>query len=679
MRRSKKNITNKKERVVLSDILPFETPATFSNRHFYEFLVDNKIELNGKRLTWKKDGKALSTIIKLIFSLNSKEIETEKDSEIVIKNDALKAIPFQYKISHKKHEFRELTIVHPKNQIAVTEFYNLFKELILYYSNESNFSIRRPFKTAQFTYFKDRLHYEKLAHDHEIKGAEEFDKEYENLKTFFSYKEINFIHKFYESYKYHRCEKKYKHLFKFDISKCFDSIYSHSITWALLDKGLVKDNIPTSKTTFGGKFDRLMQDLNYGETNGIVIGPEFSRIFAELILQKIDKSVEIALYESEESLVHKKDYEVFRYVDDYFVFYNDEFVKDEVLKLFRLNLRDFKLGLNEQKSELYDKPILTGISKAKIGIVKLLDAKLSLKSNIEPLLISEEPEEKKETFYVSSNGLITELKIILKTSDVQYKDIQSFTLGCVDNKVIKLIEHCSETLYSQNSLTKVFLEILDFIFFIYAVNPRVNSTIKLCSILTKIITFSNLKLEADLTDRIFKKIYDEVFLVLKKSRIKEHVQIETLYLLITLRDLGRDYRLEEEVLCHYLGIDIASQKCKFELNYFTITVLLFYIGDKIRYKQTKKILEIYILSKISNVSFENRTKTTELVLLFFDLISCPYLDRKFKNKLFLLFNIPSTQGILRTKIINFKKYWFVKWDDFNFGKELEAKKSEEVY
>ena len=34
-----------------------------------------------------------------------------------------------------------------------------------------------------------------------------------------------------------------------------------------------------------------MQNLNYGETNGIVIGPEFSRIFAELILQEIDKSV----------------------------------------------------------------------------------------------------------------------------------------------------------------------------------------------------------------------------------------------------------------------------------------------------------------------------------------------------------------------------------------------------
>ena len=39
-----------------------------------------------------------------------------------------------------------------------------------------------------------------------------------------------------------------------------------------------------------------MQRLNYNETNGIVIGPEFSRIFAEIILQRVDKEVEKALY-----------------------------------------------------------------------------------------------------------------------------------------------------------------------------------------------------------------------------------------------------------------------------------------------------------------------------------------------------------------------------------------------
>ena len=42
----------------------------------------------------------------------------------------------------------------------------------------------------------------------------------------------------------------------------------------------------------GDAFDNLMQSVNARETNGIVIGPEFSRIFAEIILQYIDQKVE---------------------------------------------------------------------------------------------------------------------------------------------------------------------------------------------------------------------------------------------------------------------------------------------------------------------------------------------------------------------------------------------------
>jgi hypothetical protein len=35
-----------------------------------------------------------------------------------------------------------------------------------------------------------------------------------------------------------------------------------------------------------------MQEANWGETNGILIGPEVSRIFAEAIMQSIDVDVQ---------------------------------------------------------------------------------------------------------------------------------------------------------------------------------------------------------------------------------------------------------------------------------------------------------------------------------------------------------------------------------------------------
>lgn len=161
--------------------------------------------------------------------------------------------------------------------------------------------------------------------------------------------------------------------------------------------------------------------------------------------------------------------------------------------------------------------------------------------------------------------------------------------------------------------------------------------------------------------------------------MKEHIQIETLYLLISLKELGREYRLDEDILAYYMGIDLKHKKCSFPLHYFSITVMLFYVGKKVRYNSLRKTLEKYIIHKIENVAVENRTQSAELVMLFFDLLSCPYLDRNFKNKLFPLFGISSSDGRLKSQLINYQKYWFTKWDNFNFGKELEAKKSQEVY
>ena len=105
---------------------------------------------------------------------------------------------------------------------------------------------------------------------------EMYFNEYENLKTFFSYKQYTNIYKFYEDYRYQRAEKKFSHLLKMDVQNCFDSIYTHSIAWA------ISGGVDIYKDTFEGKcdgsigalWDKMMQEMNYNETNGIVIGPE---------------------------------------------------------------------------------------------------------------------------------------------------------------------------------------------------------------------------------------------------------------------------------------------------------------------------------------------------------------------------------------------------------------------
>src|SRR3546814_5059604 len=62
-----------------------------------------------------------------------------------------------------------------------------------------------------------------------------------------------------------------------------------TITWAVKDKLLAKEF--KSAYSFEAQFDKLMQRANYNETKGIVVGPEFSRVFAEIILQRVDQKV----------------------------------------------------------------------------------------------------------------------------------------------------------------------------------------------------------------------------------------------------------------------------------------------------------------------------------------------------------------------------------------------------
>ncbi|MCA0232915.1 MAG: RNA-directed DNA polymerase [Bacteroidetes bacterium] len=768
--RKKLKIPYTKERVVLSDVLPYEVPLIFSNRYFYKLL--NKRNKALKNPKFKKDKfKAYSEIENLLFS-------TAKSSQ-----------PFRFKIKHNDTDFRELNIIHPNNQKAVSDFYEKYNSLILYYSSISQFSIRKPTDIAKFTFFNDRLHSKNGDNTSEFAQIEENENEYENLKSYFTYQKYSNIHKFYESYQFHRSEKKFNKLIKIDISKCFDSIYTHTISWALFNKAIIKDNIDDSRKTFGGEFDELMQKLNANETNGIVIGSEFSRIFAELILQQIDNDILNNLLSSDANqprLIHKRDYEIFRYVDDYFIFYNKEEDKERILKEFKLCLKEYKLYLNDNKSISYGKPIITGISQAKQKITDLFNIHLKL------------IEKEDESLYFSSNNVITRFKSIIKETNIDYKDIMNYSLAVLDNKTKKLVNKWKSIKEKerdekvQKQFEKGFFEILDVAFFLYSVEPRVNSTIKVCLIIDKIISFlkknkSNEYKEPFLTNHkqnIFKKISDEIYQVLQKNKSDKTTQVESLYLLIALNQLGREYRLSPKILCSYFNIQFEENKITIvnELNYFCIMVLLFYIKDIEVYNPIKEELKKYIYKKLEDKKVFDWKNDTATVLLLLDILSCPFLnesikknDKKqvldlidefefefikpctnleeyskklihiskkiyninpIKNKIFnprhfngfsnslsnYLIELKSSSFVFNSvykyeenlsiyiskfrnnfddsinkykykkeilnllnivtnqiELIESEKYWFIKWTNFDFGMELQAKRSQEVY
>ncbi len=699
MVRKKTRIRHKSNRSILSDMLPYEVPLTFTNRHFYKFIIENDIHMKAGDVFWKNQGEQASQLILIMLGLklcndrislvqiNSPNgFQEYKKYSLGTKVVGCKVdfalIPFKYKINHKPSEFRDLSVPHPRSQLATSEFYKKAKETIIYFSSLSSFSIRRPCKVAIFKYHKDKVHYESLSDDESL--IEERGKEYENLKSFFSYKDYGNIHKFYESPQFHRCEKKYEGLLKLDISKCFDSIYTHSIAWALHGKGVVKESLSESKKGFSGKFDSLMQNMNYGETHGIIIGPEFSRVFAELILQSVDVDVEKRL--KDKNLHHRTDYEIFRYVDDYFIFFNNDKEKQVIAETLSHSLKKFNLHLNTTKSVTYEKPIITDISIAKSKVVSLLDS--SLEFNLEEFSSDDMPDEihYKGSIYVNSNKLITEFKGVIRETSVQYKDMLNFSLALVERRIDKVFKKYVEVhkdFSPEQQMSKAILGILEFVFFIYSVSPKVNTTIRLSRILKKVFIFMK---QLSMVNRVSIEglIFEELSFFLKKNRSNEATQVETLYLLISLSELGKNYWLSEQALAKYFGVEITDDdniSVTFDLNYFSITVLLFYMKNKVRYSHLREWIEDHVVQKFKSKS-DTYVKDTELTMLFFDFLSCPYVTRASKLLVIEMYHQIPSEG--REDCLDYfsqegNRLWFTTWENFDVGKELDAKRSQEVY
>ncbi len=111
-------------------------------------------------------------------------------------------------------------------------------------------------------------------------NSEMFGKETKFFKSYFTYEPIDLIYKFYDKQEYRRLEQRFNFLLEFDISKCFYNIYAFNLVGQLRIKESAKRN--ARRQSFENSFDKLMQLANYNETNGIIVGPEVSRIFAEI-------------------------------------------------------------------------------------------------------------------------------------------------------------------------------------------------------------------------------------------------------------------------------------------------------------------------------------------------------------------------------------------------------------
>lgn len=726
MRKRKKiKLSYSKERVLFSDVLPYECPIIFSNRYLYRFLakylwvgeeqkVDN-ITWNVLKQSKRLDEKDANTFAALLFGCY------EKDKKIEILQHRPNALfyPYQFNIAHKTNKPRTLSIIHPYNQWQVVEFYDQYKYSILYLCSKSKFSLRKPHKIAQYFYYRDRLH--RRLSGHESDKVELFFNEYENLKTYFSYEKYSNIYKFYEDYRYQRAEKKFKHFVKFDLQSCFDSIYTHTISWATAGGADKVKVLPGYRGSWvGDAFDNLMQSVNARETNGIVIGPEFSRIFAEIILQYIDQKVEQELLGKD--LRQKSSYECYRYVDDYFLFYNDEKDRNLFMESLTKWLKEFKLQISPSKTEEFERPFITKVTIAKQRIENLLSNIFStpLWEEVESKLNTEEEEDtedeesdkdreildRKFNIYLSANSVNAQIKAIVKECGIEYRDIANYLLEKTSQRLDAFLNRYEigfkkyERLMSkeeankdeveihaqrvQRKLTSYLVSLIDVAFFVFNSNRQINTTLKLLKIMNSIIIYGKrhgdfkvnpeVRFQTISKDIIFKKIQDEIALVLATTDSHRNTLHESLYLLILAKELGYSYLLAPEVIKSFIG------KSELQYNLFACIILLYYYANHKCYDAQKALLKDEILKKYRLVAESERKRNSELTILTADMMTCPFVDNAYKQSLLTLIGITEMKD--QQMIMRFakkQKYIFTRWTMFNLNKELQAKISQEVY
>lgn len=259
-------VSNSKYRVVVSDVLPYERPVFFTNRYFARFLKYYGIKTqNG-----------------MLIATRHKETEgLEQFLELLGGRAGVERPCFQYFITKEGHnEGRCLTVIHPYHQVKMTEFYERYKMLLIDFCQRSHFSIRYPYKTATCKKVQKDNH--TLFSD----DAQPLDSG-ESLRHYFAYRYYKNINFFYGDYRFLRAEKHFMRMTKLDLHHCFESISPELLSMAMFGHSMEQ-----CTGSMAYDFCRLQRQF-CNRKDGIVIGPEFSRIYAEIILQRIDRNVEL--------------------------------------------------------------------------------------------------------------------------------------------------------------------------------------------------------------------------------------------------------------------------------------------------------------------------------------------------------------------------------------------------
>lgn len=671
------HISQSQYRVLVSDVLPYERPLFFTNRFFSRFLKYYGVECrDGKLVATKNHAEGLDEMLIIIGGHP---------------NDKRKA--FQYKISKDGHEGgRQLTVIHPYHQVQMVEFYERYKTVLLDFCNRSHFSLRYPYKVATSQKRpKGFLRY--LSDD-----TKKFHSE-ESIKHYFAYKHYHNINEFYDDYRFLRAEKKFSQMYKSDIEHCFDSIKPEMLSLAMFDEEMTQ-----CKGSMAEDFYMLNQSYLSSE-KGIVIGPEFSRLYAEIILQRIDHDTEEIMM-GKYGFTHFRDYAFYRYVDDGFLFCNSEETMKAFYDIYDACLEKYGLKRKESddtsKQHFYEhRPFLENITAGKLALKELVDRYFENRLDTFKGFKKMQRGLYDAPTVLNYKIFIRSVRSIMGAYELKYKDVMSFLLGCMQKRLSVLLREFND-LYKQYSQAEansnlndqgreikrryekefsLFLDnLMDVLFYLYQCDSRMSTSVKTVAIISQLQRFVRGKFKFD------DGTWSEKFQPKMVQALDEKITDLT-------RRLYMDMPDDPTILMEHLNL-LDLQKCmmpatqlhpsvlidKFVGNdnwtFFTIFELIHFIRRDIRYQPLLHVLNKQIKKRIERLSCEGESDT-EAVLTFIEALCCPWISVDVKKEYLGVFKNVDNDAVL--KFAHKQKELFVRWRNYDVLEEVQHISNTEVY
>lgn len=173
----------------------------------------------------------------------------------------------------------------------------------------------------------------------------------------------------------------YEYVLHSDISDCYGSIYTHSIVWALHSKEKGKQE-KKNNSLIGNIIDKHLQDMSFGQTNGIPQGSILMDFIAEMVLGFADLELSERIQSS--TIV---DYKIIRYRDDYRIFSNNPQDAETIMKFITEILIELGMRINTQKTLVSNNIIQSSIKSDKLYWMQAKKQSYSLQENL--LIITE--------------------------------------------------------------------------------------------------------------------------------------------------------------------------------------------------------------------------------------------------------------------------------------------------